>query len=324
MRPNFSEIEQVVNPIKFQKIQDDIATATDLALITVDYKGTPLTKHSNCSEFCQKVRSSSYGIYCEKCDSHGGLEAARLRKPYIYVCHFGLIDLAIPIMIKDLYIGAFMAGQVLLSPQDTEDTPEPILPGVQNMWESIGEDLKEAHAALPVMSLDKITALANMLLHIVNYCVEEAELKALLAQRSAKAFNRTYTDAGDEDSLRLNTIKRRPKKGANQLIQPALVYIKKHPQEKITLEKMAALCNISPSYFSKLFAKENMGNLSDYVNNIRIDRAKELLLNSDWNIRTIAEHVGYDDSGYFIKLFKKFTNKTPLEYRNDKESSPAM
>lgn len=320
MRPNFSEIEQVVNPIKFQKIQDDIATATDLALITVDYKGTPLTKHSNCSEFCQKVRSSSYGIYCEKCDSHGGLEAARLRKPYIYVCHFGLIDLAIPIMIKDLYIGAFMAGQVLLSPQDTEDTPEPILPGVQNMWESIGEDLKEAHAALPVMSLDKITALANMLLHIVNYCVEEAELKALLAQRSAKAFNRTYTDAGDEDSLRLNTIKRRPKKGANQLIQPALVYIKKHPQEKITLEKMAALCNISPSYFSKLFAKENMGNLSDYVNNIRIDRAKELLLNSDWNIRTIAEHVGYDDSGYFIKLFKKFTNKTPLEYRNDKES----
>lgn len=320
MRPNFREIDQIINPIKFQKIQDDIASATDLALITVDYKGNPLTKHSNCSAFCQKVRSSSYGIYCEKCDSHGGLEAARLRKPYIYICHFGLIDFAIPIIVNDLYIGAFMAGQVLLSPQDLADAPEPVLPGVQSKWESIGEDLKEAFDVLPVMHLDKITALANMLLHIVNYCVEEAELKALLAHRSDKASNRTYAEVDEDDYLKLNTIKRRPKKGTNQLIQPALAYMKKHPQEKITLEKMAALCNISPSYFSKLFAKENMGNLSDYVNKIKIELAKELLLNSDWNIRTIAEHTGYDDSGYFIKIFKKLTNKTPLEYRNDKEN----
>jgi ligand-binding sensor protein/AraC-like DNA-binding protein len=319
MRPSFSKIDQIINPIKFQKIQDDIASATDLALITVDYKGKPLTKHSNCSDFCQKVRSSNYGIYCEKCDSHGGLEAARLRKPYIYICHFGLIDFAIPIIVKDLYIGAFMAGQVLLSPQDLSETPEPILPGVQSKWESIDKDLKEAFDTLPVMSLDKITALANMLLHIVNYCVEEAELKALLAHRSGKASNNTYAETGEDDYF-ISTIKRHPRKGADQLIQPALAYIKKHPEEKITLEKMAALCNISPSYFSKLFAKENRGNLSDYVNKTRIELAKELLLNSDWNIRTIAAHIGYDDSGYFIKIFKKLTNKTPLEYRNSKEN----
>ncbi|WMC92339.1 PocR ligand-binding domain-containing protein [Kineothrix sp. MB12-C1] len=320
MRANFSKIDQIVDPIKFQKIQDDIASATDLALITVDYKGTPLTRHSNCSDFCQKVRSSSYGIYCEKCDSHGGLEAARLRKPHIYICHFGLIDLAIPIIVNDLYIGAFMAGQVLLSPQDLKDAPEPILPGVQSKWESIGDDLKEDFDALPVMPLDKITALANMLLHIVNYCVEEAELKALIAH-SEESLNRTYAESGKDGCLKLNTIRRHPKKETSQLIHPALVYIKKHPEEKITLEKMAALCNISPSYFSKLFAKENMGNLSDYVNKIRVELAKELLLNSDWNIRTIAAHIGYDDSGYFIKIFKKLTNKTPLEYRNDKENS---
>lgn len=321
MRPNFSKIDQIVDPIKFQKIQDDIASATDLALITVDYKGIPLTKHSNCSDFCQKVRSSNYGIYCEKCDSHGGLEAARLRKPHIYICHFGLIDLAIPIIVNDLYIGAFMAGQVLLSPQDLKDAPEPILPGVQSKWESIGDDLKDAFDALPVMPLDKITALANMLLHIVNYCVEEAELKALITHHSEETSHRTYAESGEDSYLKLNTIRRHPKKGTSQLIQPALVYIKKHPEEKITLEKMAALCNISPSYFSKLFAKENIGNLSDYINKIRVELAKELLLNSDWNIRTIAAHIGYDDSGYFIKIFKKLTNKTPLGYRNDKENS---
>lgn len=96
MNRAFSDIHQIFNPDDFQKIQDDISIASELAIITVDYKGVPITAHSNCSEFCKKMRSSQYGVYCEKCDSHGGLEAARIGKPFIYLCHAGLIDFAIP------------------------------------------------------------------------------------------------------------------------------------------------------------------------------------------------------------------------------------
>jgi ligand-binding sensor protein/AraC-like DNA-binding protein len=317
MQTTFREIDQIVNPMKFQKIQDDFAAATDLAFITVDYLGRPLTRHSNCSEFCQKVRASKHGVYCEKCDSHGGLEAARIHRPYLYTCHAGLVDFAIPILINDLYLGAFMAGQVLLAAEDMDLEPEHILPNVNDPITSINDDLKASYDKLPVMRFEKIIALANMLLHIGNYCIEEAELKSLLSQyskTSASVSSKYGTET--EEYGRIQTINRLHKKETNQIIAPALQYIKKNPQESITLEKMAALCNISPSYFSKLFAKMNQGSLSYYVNQQKIDHAKELLHSTDWSVRTISEYLGYDDCGYFIKLFKKETKCTPLEYRS--------
>ena len=54
----------------------------------------------------------------QKCDSRGGLEAARNKKPYTYVCHMGVVDVAIPIIYQNLYVGAVMCGQILLPEAD--------------------------------------------------------------------------------------------------------------------------------------------------------------------------------------------------------------
>ncbi|NLI89747.1 MAG: AraC family transcriptional regulator [Epulopiscium sp.] len=298
------EISQIVNPISFQGVQDDIALATDLAIITVDYKGQPITNHSNCSDFCHLVRNSPSAVYCESCDSHGGLEAARLRKPCIYTCHAGLIDFAIPILANDLYLGAFMAGQVLLSPQDIDKGPRPILHNVKQTIDMNQSDFREAYNSLPVMKWEKINRLANMLLHLGNYCIKEAELREL---RSCHASN--------NEKLRTNNYKY--KNSTENIIEPALIYIQENPSEKITLSKMASLCNISPSYFSKLFANEGLGSLSNYANKVKVNHAKELLITTDWPVISIAEAVGFNDCGYFIKVFKSYTQQTPIEYRED-------
>lgn len=309
------DIHQIVNPDKFQKIQDDIATATGLALITVDYTGHPITKHSNCSEFCQKVRASKQGIYCEKCDSHGGLEAARIRKPYSYLCHAGLIDIAIPIIVNDLYLGAFMAGQVRLTNSPPKQAPEYILPGIAGSIASMNGELKPLYDKLTSMTMEQIHAFANMLLHIGNYCVTEAKLTSLLkAQKQTSSSHQTNTDS---EALRYLSSHPYSLRESKQLILPALSYIRKHPSEKITLHAMADVCNISPSYFSKLFAQEKLGTLSDYVNSVRIEHAKELLQNTGIPIHNIAMECGYSDSGYFIKVFKTLEKRTPMEYRND-------
>lgn len=322
MKITLTDIHQIINPVKCQNIQEDISLATELAIITVDYKGIPLTTHSNCSEFCKKVRSSKYGEYCEKCDSHGGLEAARLRKPYIYLCHAGLIDFAIPIIVDNLYLGAFMGGQVLLDNEDSENAPERILHRIDITKEiSCDADLLEAYSKLPVMRLTKLVAQANLIAHIGNYCVETAVLRETVAQMTSKEKKaepyHTADHSYDSSSPNTKSLLNRPHKESNKLLDPAYLYIKEHPEDKIFLSKMAALCNISPSYFSKLFAKENTCNLSDYVNHVKVERAKELLNSTDWSVRTIAESLGYDDSGYFIKVFKRSTKKTPVEYRND-------
>ncbi len=316
LRTTLTNLQQIVNPAKFQKIQDDISLATGLAIITVDYTGIPLTAHSNCSEFCKRLRSSeTYHHYCEKCDSRGGLEAARIRKPFIYFCHAGLIDFAIPIIVNNLYVGAFMAGQVLLEQKDSENKLEHILSGVGNTIDLTCDiEIQKLYNMLLVMSLEKIIALANMLLHIGNYCIEEAVLRASIAQLSSKNQSTQYLDkVHDEPSGIANN----NSKMHNEILRPAFNFINQHIHEKISLSNMAKLCNISTSYFSKLFSKENLGSLTDYVNHVKVDRAKELLHSTDWPIRTIADKLGFDDCGYFIKVFKQDTGKTPSAFRKN-------
>ncbi len=73
----------------WEKVQDQLAKLTGTAIITVDYKGTPVTKHSCRTEFCSVIRENPVSRKrCYRCDALAGLEAVRLERPYIYLCHW--------------------------------------------------------------------------------------------------------------------------------------------------------------------------------------------------------------------------------------------
>jgi len=315
LREIITQVRQIINPVTFQKIQDDTAEATGLAIITVDYQGTPVTAHSKCSEFCRKMRSSpEYCALCRKCDSRGGLEAARNREPYIYLCHAGIVDLAIPIILNGLYIGAFMAGQVLLDNKNDNTKLERMLEGAGSSVDYNSDPkYRDSYHKLPVMNMEKVSALANMILHIGNYCVENALLKGKAGIAGAEETQK-YAGNPEPEKPKFGGEEQSAKK-VRSILEPALNYIAGNPSEKISLSHMAALCNISPSYFSKLFAKENLGSLSSYVNGVKLNSAKELLYSTNWPVRSVADYLGYDDCVYFIKIFKKCNGVTPMEYR---------
>ena len=76
------KINDVIDVEVLQKIQDSFSDATGLAAVTVDYKGNPVTKYSNFSEFCNCVRKDSNNRdLCYQSDAHGGIESARSGKP---------------------------------------------------------------------------------------------------------------------------------------------------------------------------------------------------------------------------------------------------
>lgn len=104
-------------------------------------------------------------------------------------------------------------------------------------------------------------------------------------------------------------------KKINNILKPALEYIENNYNEDISLEKMAFVCNVSSSYFSKLFKKEIGVNFSAYINNYRVDKAKNLLKDTDMPVLNIALDLGFEDCGYFIKVFKKIEGVTPNIYR---------
>ena len=198
MPKKFLYLNDVIDIDVFQKIQDDIAEATGVSIITVDYKGKPETKHSKCSEFCTLMRKKTkYAELCEKCDSRGGLEAARLEKPYIYRCHKGLIDFATPIIVNGQYLGSVMAGQILPKEKDIELEDIVTRENIElNEDSDENSELIEAYKKLPIVEFDRIKSIANMMFHISNYIVEEAVLK--MAQNELNEKNIKFIEAKKE------------------------------------------------------------------------------------------------------------------------------
>jgi len=103
---------------------------------------------------------------------------------------------------------------------------------------------------------------------------------------------------------------------SNRVLEPALKYIKENYREEMFLEKVASISNVSPYYFSKLFKKEMGMNFVAYVTKYKIEKAKEMLKNTDIQIVDIAAELGYYECGYFTKIFKKIEGITPTNYRN--------
>ncbi|MFC5468580.1 response regulator [Cohnella suwonensis] len=98
-------------------------------------------------------------------------------------------------------------------------------------------------------------------------------------------------------------------------LQKAIKMIKEHYQDGITLEEIASKLRITPEYLSSLFTKEAKKTYSSFIKEIRIKKAKELLLRSELKTFEIAERVGYPDAKYFSRVFKEATGLSPGEYQ---------
>lgn len=98
-------------------------------------------------------------------------------------------------------------------------------------------------------------------------------------------------------------------------IRLAKQYINENYNTPLTLESVSATIGFNPAYFSTLFKKETNKNFSEYIMEVRIQNAKQLLTQTSKNVDDIAMEVGYSDLKYFSRLFKKITGLNPSEYR---------
>lgn len=99
------------------------------------------------------------------------------------------------------------------------------------------------------------------------------------------------------------------------VIYKALQYMRRNYSQKSSLDEVARMVNLSPSYFSKVFKKEVGCNFNTYMNILRIEKSKKLLLYDDLKLVDIATAVGFEDQSYFSKVFKRITGMSPYNYR---------
>lgn len=93
-------------------------------------------------------------------------------------------------------------------------------------------------------------------------------------------------------------------------------FIQENYLSKITLEKAASTTHLSSFYFSKIFKQYFGMSFSDYLNDCRLKKACDLLLNPKFSIKEVAEMTGYPDQNYFSRVFQKLNGMTPSEFRN--------
>lgn len=102
----------------------------------------------------------------------------------------------------------------------------------------------------------------------------------------------------------------------NNLVKVIKEYIHNNYSKNITLNELANIAYVHPTYISKIFKKETGKNLTDYILEYRIKKSKQLLKDNQYKIYEVAQLSGFKDSKYFGNVFKSATGVTPSEYRN--------
>ncbi len=98
-------------------------------------------------------------------------------------------------------------------------------------------------------------------------------------------------------------------------LDKAKEYVEKNYAKDIGVETVADVCNFNSEHFSRLFKKEMDMKFIDYLNSVRIDKAKELLVTHDGSIDKLYMELGYKSRGYFYKMFGRYAGMSPAEFR---------
>ncbi|MBQ2987178.1 MAG: PocR ligand-binding domain-containing protein [Tyzzerella sp.] len=230
--------------------------------------------------FCGIIRKNEdINEKCTHCDILGLSKCYAAKKPYLYHCHMGLVEIASPIMYGDTLLGYILIGQFTDNP-DKEQIRRNVMKAAKQYRFSASEPLKELDN---IVYLDSqyTTALTQLIEMCSNY---------IWLNRIVKLNN---SDLGQEIRL----------------------YIATHLTENLSVDTICSKYNISPSGLYQLFQKVFGCGVVKIIREERIKRAKELLLDSNFSISDIASQVGILDANYFIRVFKAETGMTPGEYR---------
>ena len=168
------------------------------------------------------------------------------------------------------------------------------------------DEFTYAKRAISVKALDYLLKPGSdeELMAVLDEAIRLADEKKKHASGAERGQEEDMEETADSGAVRSNA--------SRKLI---LDYIRGHYTQDISLQDAARAMNYSDAYFCKLFKQCFDKNFIAFLSEFRVDKAKQLLCDMTINVKEISERVGYRDSNYFAKVFKRITGVTPSEYR---------
>lgn len=269
----------------------------NVGIFVNDYRLGPvlLDYYAHNNEFCKYVKSDK--ACCNKCYASKGRiaeRAARLKQPFYDRCHMGMEEYVFPVMIKRQVIGYFTVGEFY---SDREKADAFIKECAAQTKLEIETLIEKSHSASRVVDFDIDELVVDM--SILTYCIAEY--------------------ASDNVSIEEEQKQESDQQSRNYVVDTAKEYIFANYNKDVTLDAIARACFCNSSYLSYIFKKKTGMKVSEYINSFRINRAKFYLSISDFTITQISEKVGFNDSGYFSRVFKKITGISPDAFRKSEK-----
>ena len=201
-------------------------------------------------------------------------------------CYAGLTVVAVPVLSGGRHLATVVSGQVFRR----EPTQRDFAMVVKMLGDGVNEDwekkARKAYFETPVVTADRFQAVIQLL----------------------NVFAQYLADLGGRQAIACSEVEPEAVASAKQFVQS-------HAEEPIKLERVVQHVNVSRFYFCKLFKKATGLNFTDYLSRIRIERARNLLLNPDLRVSEIAFEVGFQSLTHFNRVFKHTVGQSPTQYR---------
>lgn len=198
---------------------------------------------------------------------------------------------------------------------------------IENIYKEL-ENIRQEIRSVPYISYDNILFIYYQLAGVtIRYMRENAMTSRVFAGQS-----NIYSTLASFDTLEeieeymiefFEEIIRSLDQSTNKInhLDRIVQYLHNHYNEDIIFEDMAKEIGISYSYMRKIVSEQTGKSLIDYLNLLRIEKSKELLLDMELTISQIAERIGYHNVQSFNRFFRKYEGMSPSQYRNIKLSS---
>ena len=155
-------------------------------------------------------------------------------------------------------------------------------------------------------------------LHALDYLLKPYEAQELIlsVEEALNFYERTSGIPERQLSIPQETVEEdAPGQRMGQVRENIERYIRSHYTTELSMQDVARAMNYSEAYFCKLFKQCFKVDFSAWLNEFRVEKAKEMLRDTRLSIREISLACGYTDANYFARVFKRITGRTPSEYR---------